>query len=257
MWLSEISANSPLPLAEVPPPAVRTNLTHDWDRFKYLQSQLFDLEKRWIASETDCSRLERIVGLVDRWTLQIYLAAVALKSAELGRPPKTGNGYDARYEEDSARFVAAYRHDMRQACQVLMDIFTDPEISGALLYAPGYLLRRFGQAAAASALLVDFHDAESTRSAQELIYLCSKRFDQLSQIDYSPFAASLSWFVKSSYDKVGGRSSRGERDSSLEASAPSSISVIDRRRWLGADLFSLFFGVGLVLDSPHNGGLGF
>ncbi|EST08743.1 hypothetical protein PSEUBRA_001826 [Kalmanozyma brasiliensis GHG001] len=252
MWLGEISCNSPLPLAELPPPTVRTNLTHDWDRFKYLQSQLFDLEKRWLASETDCSRLERIVGLVDRWTLQIYLAAVALKSADLGRPSKAGNGYDARYEEESARFVAAYQHDIRQACQVLMDIFTDPEISGALLYAPGYLLRRFGQAAVASSLIVDFHDAEMTRSAQELIYLCSKRFDQLGQIDFSPFAAQLSWFVKSSYEKVGGRSTRGERDASLEASAPSSLSAIDRRRWLGGDLFTIFFGVGLALDSAHN-----
>ncbi|CBQ69849.1 conserved hypothetical protein (N-terminal fragment), partial [Sporisorium reilianum SRZ2] len=247
MWLAEMSSNSPLPLAELPPPAVRSNLTHDWDRFKYLQSQFFDLEKRWLASETDCSRLERIVGLVDRWTLQIYLAAVALKSGELGRP-KAGNGYDVRYEEESARFVAAYRHDMRQACQVLMDIFTDPEISGALLYAPGYLLRRFGQAAAASAQLVDFHDAEQTRSAQELIYLCSKRFDQLDQIDRSTFAVHLSWFVKASYEKVGGRSLSNERDAPLEATPPSTVSPFEKRRWLGADVFSIFFGVGLMMD---------
>ncbi|TKY90290.1 hypothetical protein EX895_000288 [Sporisorium graminicola] len=249
LWLCEMSSNSPLPLTELPPPTVRSNLTHDWDRFKYLQSQLFDLEKRWLASETDCSRLERIVGLVDRWTIQIYLAAVALKAGELGRPPKTGNGYDARYEEESARFVAAYRHDMRQACQVLMDIFTDPEISGALLYAPGYLLRRFGQAAAASAELIDFHDAEQTRSAQELIYLCSKRFDQLGSIDRSTFATHLSWFTKSSYDKVGGRSSSNERDTVVEATPPDTVSLFERRRWLGGDLFSIFFGVGLMMDA--------
>lgn len=257
MWLGEIAPNSPLAQIELPSPTARPNLTHDWDRFKYLQSQLFDVEKRWLASESDCSRLERIVGLVDRWTLQIYLAAVALKSAELGRPSKArgtdrGPGYDMRYEEDSARFVAAYRHDMRQACQVLMDIFTDPEISGALLYAPGYLLRRFAQAAVSSALLVDFHDAELTRSAQELIYLCSKRFDQLGQVDYSPFAAHLSWFVKSSYEKVGGRSGRDERNAHADNAAPNSVTVIERRRWLGGDLFGMFFGVGLAMDNGAN-----
>lgn len=254
LWLGEISSNSPLSQLELPPPAARSNFTHDWDRFKYLQSQLFDVEKRWLASESDCSRLERIVGLVDRWTLQIYLAAVALKSAELGRPP-TGHGvdrsagYDMRYEEESARFVVAYRHDIRQACQVLMDIFTDPEISGALLYAPGYLLRRFGQAAVCSALLIDFHDAELTRSAQELIYLCSKRFDQLGQLDRSSFAAELSWMVKSSYEKVGGRSTSDERDGVKETSAPSSITALDRRRWLGGDVFPIYFGIGLAMDS--------
>ncbi len=251
MWLGEVASNSPLAQLELPPPAARPNLTHDWDRFKYLQSQLFDVEKRWLASETDCSRLERIVGLVDRWTLQIYLAAVALKSAELGRPSKAhgadrGPAYDMRYEEDAARFVAAYRHDLRQACQVLMDIFTDPEISGALLYAPGYLLRRFAQVAVAAALLIDFHDAESTRAAQELIYLCSKRFDQLGQIDYSSFAAHLSWFVKSSYEKVSGRSTRDERDAATESSAPPSVTGIERRRWLGGEFFSIFFGVGVI-----------
>ncbi|SNX87543.1 uncharacterized protein MEPE_06253 [Melanopsichium pennsylvanicum] len=253
MWLSEVSSNSPLSQVELPSPAARPNLTHDWDRFKYLQSQLFDVEKRWLASETDCSRLERIVGLIDRWTLQIYLAAVALKSAEFGCASKShgadrGPGYDFRYEEESARFVAAYKHDMRQACQVLMDIFTDPEISGALVYAPGYLLRRFGQAASASALLVDFHDVELTRSTQELIYLCSKRFEQLSTIDYSSFAAHLSWFVRSSYEKVGGRSNRDERDVAVETSAPKSVTAIERRRWLGGDLFGIFFGIGLLME---------
>lgn len=262
LWLSELSSNSPLAPIELPAPAARPNLTHDWDRFKYLQSQLFDVEKRWLASEADCSRLERIVGLVDRWTLQIYLAAMALKSAELGRPPKghgaeRGPAYDIRYEEDAARFVAAYTHEIRQACQVLMDIFTDPEISGALLYAPGYLLRRFGQSAVTSALLVDFHDAELARSVQELIYLCSKRFDQLGQIDYSPFAAHLSWFVKSSYEKVGGRS-RDERDAAVEPAAPGSVTGIERRRWLGGDVFGIFFGVGLVMDRAASiGGSGF
>lgn len=255
MWLSEMSCNSPLPLAELPPQTVRSNLTHDWDRFKYLQSQLFDLEKRWLASETDCSRLERIVGLVDHWTLQIYLAAVALKASDLGRPSKAGNGYDARYEEESARFAAAYRHDMRQACQVLIDIFTDPEISGALLYAPGYLLRRFGQAATASARLLDYHEVEQSRSAQELIYLCSKRFDQLEQMDRSTFAAHLSWFVKSSYEKVGRRSSSTERDAPVEATPPNTVSLFERHRWLDGDLFSIFFGVGLMFDT--NGGNAF
>ena len=256
MWLSEISSNSPLGHVELPPPTARPNLTHDWDRFKYLQSQLFEVEKRWLASETDCSRLERIVGLVDRWTLQIYLAVLALKSAELGRPSKAhaadrAPGYDMRYEEDSARFVAAYRHDLRQACQVLMDIFTDPEISGALLYAPGYLLRRFAQAAVSSALLVDFHDADSMRSSQELIYLCNKRFDQLGQVDYSPFAAQLAWFVRSSYDKIA-------REGAVEAAAPNSVSAVERRRWLGGDLFSIFFGVGLWMDIGANtGGVAF
>ncbi|KAJ9475431.1 putative fungal zinc cluster transcription factor [Pseudozyma hubeiensis] len=254
MWLSEMSFNSPLPLAEAPPSSGRSNLTHDWDRFKYLQSQLFDLEKRWLASETDCSRLERIVGLVDRWTLQIYLAAVALKVAEMGRPFKGSNGYDARYEEDSARFVVAYRHDVRQACQVLMDIFTDPEISGALLYAPGYLLRRFSQAAAASALLIDFHDADQTRSTQELIYLCSKRFDQLDRTNPSTFTAHLLWLVKSSFQKVGGRSSGHDRDAPIEVKPPSSMSSIDRRRYVGADLFSVFFGVGPTMDATTSMG---
>lgn len=249
MWLGEMSCNSPLPLAKPPQPNVRFDLTHDWDRFKYLQSQLFDLEKRWLASETEYSQLERIVGLVDRWTLQIYLAAVALKSASLGYPPKASNGYDVHYEEDSARFVAAYRHDMRQACQVLMNIFTDPEINGALLYAPGYLLRRFGQAAAASALLIDFHDAEQTRSAQELIYLCSKRFDQLDQLGNSTYTAHLSWLVRSSYEKAGGRFSATERDARIEAKAPDSMSRNLRHRWLDSDLFSIFFGVGLTLNA--------
>ncbi|SOV05280.1 uncharacterized protein UDID_07794 [Ustilago sp. UG-2017a] len=259
MWLGQVSSNSPLARIDLPPPAARPNLTHDWDRFKYLQSQLFDMEKRWLASETDCSRLERIVGLVDRWTLQTYLAAVALKSAEIGGPSKAhgaerGPGYDSRYEEESARFVAAYRHDIRQACQVLMDIFTDPEISNALLYAPGYLLRRFSQAAVVSAQLVDFHDAEPARAAQELIYLCSKRFDQLGHIDFSSFAADLSWFVKSSYEKVRDRSLRDQRDGVIGSDAPDSITAPERRRWLGADLFGVFFGVGMMAN--HGAGLG-
>lgn len=258
MWLGEVSSNSPLAPIDLPPAAARPNLTHDWDRFKYLQSQLFDVEKRWLASETDCSRLERIVGLVDRWTLQIYLAVVALKSVEVGGSSKAHGGdrapgYDSRYEEESARFVAAYRHDIRQACQVLMDIFTDPEISGALLYAPGYLLRRFSQAAVVSALLLDFHDAEPARAAQELIYLCSKRFEQLGHIDFSSFAAKLSWYVKSSYEKVGGRSSRDERDGAIETNAPASITAFERRRWLGGDLFGIFFGVGTIV--AHGPGL--
>lgn len=263
LWLTEMCSNSPLAQVELSPTTARPNLTHDWDRFKYLQSQLFDVEKRWLASETDCSRLERIVGLVDRWTLQIYLASLAFKSAELGRPPNTrgaerGPGYDMRYEEDSARFVAAYRHDMRQACQVLMDIFTDPEISGALLYAPGYLLRRFAQAASASALLIDFHDAELTRSAQELVYLCSKRFDQLGQLDYSPFAAGLAWFVKSNFEKVSRRTSRDERDALNETAAPASVTGVERRRWLGGDLFSIFFGVGPLMNlAPSVNGTAF
>ncbi len=254
VWLGEVSSNSPLAALEAAPPAPRPNLTHDWDRFKYLQSQLFDVEKRWLSAETDCSRLERIVGLVDRWTLQIYLASIALRSAEMGRPSKAhaserGPAYDMRYDEESARFVAAYRHEIRQACQVLLDIFTDPEISGALLYAPGYLLRRFGYAATAAAVLVDYHDAELTRSTQELIYLCSKRFEQISQLDSSTFASNLAWFVKSSYEKIGGQTNRDEHDSGMASAAHASVTVADRRRWLGGDVFSIFFGVGVLLDA--------
>ncbi len=98
-------------------------------------------------------------------------------------------------------------------------------------------------------MLVDYHDAELTRSTQDVIYLCSKRFEQISQLDSSTFASNLAWFVKSSYEKIGGQTNRDEHDSGMASAAHASVTVADRRRWLGGDVFSIFFGVGVLLDA--------
>ncbi|PWY97776.1 hypothetical protein BCV70DRAFT_194782 [Testicularia cyperi] len=257
IWLNELSLGSMLAGAELVKPLGRLNLNHDWDRFKYLQSQLFDVEKRWLSSETDCSRLERIVGLVDRWTLQTYLAAIALKAVELGRVAHMQGadrapGYDARFDEEASRFVSAYRGEVRQSCQVLMDIFTDPEISGALTYAPGYMLRRFCQAAVAATSLLDFHDAESTRANQELIYLCTKRIDQLSLACYTPFASTLLAHVKASYERVIGSPNKDVKSTNAAHDAAAATNPLqqwsDHRRWTSGDIFPLFFGIGSLAD---------
>lgn len=236
--LSELSLSSLLPVSDpVKPPLPRANLSHDWDRFNFAKTQLVDIEKRWLGTETDSNRLERIIGHIDRWGIHAYQAAIALKTIELS--------LSSRPNEESGRFMAAYRREVFQACQVLMDIFTDPEISGALQYAPGFHIRRFAQATTAAAALLDFHEPGVVRSTQELIYLCTKRLDQLSQATFTPYISNLLSHVKHTYDKS---VSASHPEGSKSFPPPPLARTRDSLRWTTTDVFAIFFGVGLVLN---------